>query len=187
MASFKESGDVKKVAEELINAHRTDLIDCRLRYYVTDTISFKNSKMILGSTKKLSGLLKQTLDADFVIIVPVSVWNNFSPVKQKALLHHEISHIVPCTKKEKNGTEYQTCDKEGNLKWSLIGHDLEEFSHIIKLYGNWHEDIENFREDIKGAPGSTPLTIIKGGKGKKKPIDSEKLDEEFEKAQLAEA
>ena len=185
MANFYESEDVKKVADELISAHKKDLSVCHIRYYLTDVISYKNQKAVLGLVRKISGFTKEGFQCDFAMIIPTAVWDSFNPVQRKALVHHELCHIGPKLKKQKDGSFQQQQDKEGNLTWQTNGHDLEEFSEIINTYGPWQEDIKEFMNETEAAPKVMPLGVINGKSKKAKLIDSNKMDEEFDKVAQA--
>ena len=54
------------------------------------------------------------------------------PMQREALIEHVLCHID------------KDWDKEGNPKYSLVGHDLEEFSAVVQRHGMWMNDIKSF-------------------------------------------
>jgi hypothetical protein len=39
-------------------------------------------------------------------------------------------------------------DEDGQPKWKLIGHDLEEFRDIVRRHGIWDENIRSFKDAL---------------------------------------
>lgn len=134
----------------------------------------KGGKAVLGSMKKASaeaqGLAGQK--ADYILTVSLDDWNIFRDRQRRALLDHELSH---CQGKE---------DKEtGAIKWGLVGHDIQEFSAVLKRWGAWSEDIVQVVEtlqqlDLFGAPD--PAAEKKGKEKAKKGKERPEFDDTSE-------
>lgn len=127
----------------------------------------KGGKAVFGSVKKASaeaqGLAGQK--ADYILTISIEDWNILRDRQRRALLDHELSH---CQGKEDEET--------GAMKWGLVGHDIEEFSAVLKRWGAWSEDIVQVVEtlqqlDLFGAPDPAAEKKGKGAarKGKERP------------------
>ena len=179
MAKFWEALEVENMAQELIKAYEcVNLLDkCNILYYFTDTIKLVKGKIAAAYVKKFSGLQKQQVqNADFGIIFTKELWEKMAPQWRKAVLFHELNHIVPDIK-FKDGQPIHSEDDNGNKKWKLKGHDIEEFSIVIKMFGPYHDELQDFLEDIKNAPNVVPLHVVVDNEK-----DSKELDQQFEQA-----
>lgn len=62
------------------------------------------------------------------IIIALDIWQELTPVQEKALLHHELGHLVP---KDTGDPEY--------LRLEGKEHDIEEFFATLERYGAWSD------------------------------------------------
>lgn len=74
---------------------------------------------------------------DYVMILPMDVWNGLTDKGRMALVDHELCHAA--------GLDVDT------EKWTLKKHDLEEFAAVITRHGIWRADAAYFIEQTKGA------------------------------------
>jgi len=98
---------------------------------------------------------------DFLIILDAAYWEVATPRLREILVYHELSH---CIHKESNEGE-PLYDENGRPRWGLKGHDVEEFTSVVRRYGAWNADLEYFIEAAKThalesrtSRGVTPVT-----------------------------
>jgi hypothetical protein len=78
----------------------------------------------------------------FLIILDQEFWLEADDMTRRALLEHEMCHVRQSL--DKNGDP--AFDQDGNPKWGIVAHDLEEFNYIVRKYGSWKGDIAAFLE-----------------------------------------
>lgn len=84
---------------------------------------------------------------DFIMILDAEWWETAGFIAREALVFHELLHCD------------QARDKEGELKfndegrpvWGIRGHDIEEFNEVVRRYGAWKSDIQEFLDAARGA------------------------------------
>jgi hypothetical protein len=158
----------------LISNHRNDLAEAKFvllfregRWSSKNRETWATVKKLTAETKAMLqdaysgkyGLKDNTPAPDFVITVNYEVWNSFDETARYALLHHELCH---CEK---------DIDKDGNPKYSLIGHDLEEFTGIVRKYGNWSYDCRRMFEAMQN--GGQQVLEFKPKEGPGEGLDEE--------------
>lgn len=77
---------------------------------------------------------------DFLIILDYTYWMASSPRNREILAYHELCH---CIHKE-NGLGEPLFDENERPRWGLKGHDVEEFTAVVRRYGAWNADLEYF-------------------------------------------
>jgi hypothetical protein len=143
--NYKNAPEVKEIAEELIDKYHQHIRDFNVRidYLFMDKVPMKGDNEVWGMCKKITSL-NAYLAADkqsggdpfFVIIISEPIWEVLSKEAKVCLVDHELSHTA---------AEYQEKDdEEPVLKLSCKPHDMEEFAHIVKRYGAWRQDIQEF-------------------------------------------
>jgi hypothetical protein len=145
MINYKEAPEVKKIANELIPKYHSHLeeFNVRVDYLFMDKIPMKGDNEVWGQCRKITSL-NAYLAADkisggdpfFVIIISEPIWDILPPEARVSLVDHELCHC---------SSEYQEKeDQEPVLKLSCKPHDMEEFACIIKRYGAWRQEIQDF-------------------------------------------
>jgi hypothetical protein len=76
----------------------------------------------------------------YVIVIGLDAWEKLSTDQRRIVLDHELCHAAGQ-------------DPQG--RWTLTGHDVEEFSAIIRRYGTWTADLQIFAKEV--AQLSMPL------------------------------
>lgn len=115
----------------------------RKKYYA----NFKNARIrtimrngkwhCYGTIRAVSEEQRKTgVEADYILNLSAEAWRVFTPKQKKALIDHELAHMV--VKVTKRGIVYR-CRK----------HDLEEFSSIVERYGDWLPSIAAFHRALK--------------------------------------
>lgn len=81
----------------------------------------------------------------FLIVLDQEFWLEADDLTRRALLEHEMMHI-----KQEIGKDGELkFDMDGNPKFGIRGHDLEEFNYIVRKYGAWKSDIAEFIESAQ--------------------------------------
>lgn len=68
---------------------------------------------------------------DFYITIDANLWNEAGSASRLALLDHELYHCGQA----KDEFGYPKFTKDGYPKFALVGHDVEQFSGVVKRYG----------------------------------------------------
>jgi hypothetical protein len=78
----------------------------------------------------------------FVMVVSEPVWEILPPDKRMPLVDHELCHLWA----EADQVDEDDADAipEEPVKISLNSHDVEEFSPIVRRWGLWREEVEDF-------------------------------------------
>lgn len=110
-------------------------------------------RLILGTVylPKVQGMLKDVFlwmleerfgsVPDFLIILCAMHWEGATERQREVLMFHEMSH---CGLKVNRDGEVMYDDDTGRARFSLIGHDVEEFSNVVRRYGAHSPDIQGF-------------------------------------------
>jgi len=109
-------------------------------------------KMILGQAKVLSAFERFETGAELAVIVNGDIWDTLTNHQKEALVHHELCHFEQMTNKE-GEPKYDDNDRP---MYKIVGHDLEEFSAVVKRYGLWMEDVKQL---VKAADEHRQLSM----------------------------
>jgi len=170
---------VYPLLKSLVKTHRSDLADAKIaiawRYGWKKN---KDGQLVLGKCKKAGDLDKQFHDQDFVIILNYEAWTtHLTPPQRTALMHHELEHAA--ISEDQNGNP--KLDARGRQMYRVRKHDIEEFQSIIKTYGCYKSDIEEFVRAAVKSPKPPAPTLLDGI-----PFDAEaaapKIEEELRAA-----
>ncbi len=82
----------------------------------------------------------------FLIVLDQEFWMEADDMTRRALLEHEMLHI----KQDLDKYGAPAFDRDGNPKFGIVGHDLEEFNYIVAKYGRWKSDIGAFLDAAQG-------------------------------------
>jgi hypothetical protein len=144
--------EVEKIAKELIEKYHGHLIDfnVRIEYVFCNKTTKRNGKEVWAYVRKVSSLNAYLAGADsndrpgdfFVMVVSEPVWEILPPDKRTPLVDHELCHLWA----EADQVDEDDADAipEEPVKISLNSHDVEEFSPIVRRWGLWREEVEDF-------------------------------------------
>lgn len=122
--------DLKLMAAKLITEHHGGLAEAKICYLVRTEEWKKKSRDVFGRAELVSKKHKHLTGYDFIITISLRAWNTAPDEEfKKALLDHELTH---CGKDE---------DKEGNPKYYIQDHSVEDFTSIIRRHGLWDQDL----------------------------------------------
>lgn len=132
-SDFLASDELETIGNELIERYPelVHLQNARIGYCWKKEGGDSNGKSTLGKCTKPSGLLLFFAELDFVIWCGADHCRDWSFTQHQleALLYHELSHA---------GVKL---DKDGQLKYVLIPHDVEMFTGELERYGLWMDDL----------------------------------------------
>lgn len=123
------------IAKELIRTHHKELQDARIAFIMRDFAPVSNGRQTMGKARKVTPEQQVHIKYDFVIWLAQNVWNELTALQKTALIDHELSH---CSWDEESGA-------------SMLGHDIEEFAHIIERYGFWWPHSGNVQNAMQQA------------------------------------
>ncbi|MCL1789972.1 MAG: hypothetical protein FWG40_01225 [Peptococcaceae bacterium] len=149
MASYLNASEIyENYIVPLINDHRQDLAEARFSVLLREG-AWNSRQKTTWSQTELTSTKTQILmlaanpnhePSNFTISINEEVWRTLegSDKTRMALIDHELSH---CQKGEE--------DTDGNPKYYLIGHDVEDFFEIVRRHGAWNKSIENILSAYK--------------------------------------
>lgn len=155
--AFWDAPEVKEVAEPLIERHHSHLEGADIRYAFRSEPSKSKGKVALATVQRVAGLNAFLADGEewadctnlltgepllnqdtgeilrkpvpnepfFLVLVWHHVWKNMDFRQRQALIDHELCHIKENHKED----------------LALVGHDLEEFTAVVKRHGDWEPEI----------------------------------------------
>jgi len=131
--TYENAEAVETIANQLIGTYHPELATAKFRYLFKEKAGKKGGKAVLGTVKKMSDLMVFLIDAQFLMEIPLDVWNEMDAQKRTALVDHLLER---CTGEE----DEQTAE----MKWSTREPDVHEFSSILRRHGAWTEDLSGF-------------------------------------------
>lgn len=134
---YAESSEAAAIASALIEKHHDHLAKATIRYLEARTAGSRHGKPLAGKALKMSGLLKHFGKADFIIVLDREHWGAMTPEQRAALVDHELCHC---------GVKHTDA---GEVRYSIKGHDVEEFKAIIERHGLWQLDLVDFARPLQ--------------------------------------
>lgn len=139
MTLYRLAPEVRAIAEDLIAStedHKL-LERCTIIYLFRDKAPISKGRTVLGRARRIGGLnafLSGYQPDDqliaptpyFVIEISWNTWVDLTPAGQRALVDHELCHL---------GVDPDTDEL------FMRGHDLEEFTAIVRRHGLWQADV----------------------------------------------
>lgn len=123
---------VGQIAAGLIPMYHTDLATARITYVFVDKASKKGGKPVLVKVKRVTGFNEWLMESDFLVEVPLDIWNELSESQRTAYVDHALEY---CAGEEGD---------DGSMKWTMRETDIHEFSTILDRHGAWHEGLVGF-------------------------------------------
>ena len=135
---YGEGEEVANIANDLISTYHPELATAKFRFILKEKASKKGGRPVMGSVKKMSDLMVYLIEADFLMEVPLEIWNSLDHTKRTALVDHLLER---CTGEEDEET--------GEMKWKVREPDVHEFNSILRRYGAWNNDLAEFSSVAK--------------------------------------
>jgi len=152
--TFSLAPEVAKIAKPIIKQHHDHLASRRLEFLFVERLDKDGhsqaitvkGKSLYGKAKLVTGLnaflaggceVCDTYDEAtplFVILITKHFWTGATIEFKEALVDHELSHCW--------------YDSETD-RYSMIDHDIAEFTAIVKRHGAWKSDLDQFFKAAK--------------------------------------
>lgn len=145
--TYWRAHEVDEIVEQLLHEHHDHLNrhDIKIVSVFREPVTRAHGRIVLGKARKVGGLnahlvglvRKDALDgpADFFVVeVAHQPWQHLTNRQKLALVDHELCHFdveIP---------EHPDNDR----KLIVRGHDLEEFTDVVKRHGLWRPEVEHF-------------------------------------------
>ena len=109
-----------ELAKDIIVTEGLDIREASIRYMLV----YPNiSPLVAGRCIRCAKELKYFGECDYIIQMSGDLWETLDDDTQKVLMHHELLHVFVGT------------DRKGDPKFSLVNHDVQDFSDLIRRYG----------------------------------------------------
>jgi len=149
---YSEAQEVEEIANQLISevAIHEQLAEARILYFFRTGTWNSKGKRVWGMANKIPEQWQYVTGYDLVVTINKDVWYALDENQKKALVDHELCHFC----REEND--------EGETKWLIVGHDVEEFSGVIRRHGLWKEDVKAFAKETQRQ--MSIFEVMDGGK-----------------------
>ena len=124
--SYSELKELEEIAAKVILYMGWEIEQPKIKYLILEA----DRSSYLGRCTKASEKWKFITGLDFIIEVWQKAFESMTDKQREAIVLHELTHII-CKE-----------DKEGNTKWGLQKHDVEEFCSVVAIYGAWEEPLK---------------------------------------------
>jgi hypothetical protein len=132
---IEASATLVDTVQRMRSLYHPELVELNIGVVFRSEPSMSGGKTVIAKVTKVTPLMKQFADFDFVIWVSKSNWDNLEAKQCEALIDHELCHI------RMNEDEEAT----------VVGHDFEEFRVIVERWGLWNLDLVKAGETIEKA------------------------------------
>lgn len=123
---------------------------------VVGTAQLGQQQGSLGKRELLESIYREWNDGelpDFVITICAPYVMEASPAAICALVEHELYH---CSyQRDRYGDEVRK--RDGSLIWALRGHDVEEFTGVVRRYGATSPELAAMAKHIQAGPAVSPV------------------------------
>lgn len=153
-----EVGDYGRI---LIAKYHEHLSDAKILYLFTDQRRKRCDRVLVGTASRLdamsrflaSGLQSVLSGPDFLMLIDVQEWSTLDDAQRRAVVDHELCHMAVFVSEDGRTWERLTPgdhkDEYQFWRYGLRGHDIEEFSDVVKRHGWWRRDLpENQFADV---------------------------------------
>ena len=144
---LRDAPQVEELASRLINNIHKSLAEARIKYLFRTGKWELRGKSIHGKAEKVAAKWKYLTEYDFVITISKESWDANKPEIREAILDHELTH---CARGED--------DKQGNPKWYIQPHTVEDFIAVIQRHGLWTSGLQNM---VKANQEFEQLSLLK--------------------------
>jgi hypothetical protein len=140
---YADAPEVESIAVSLIPAfhQHLNIPDLWIHYVFLKNTPKSKDKLAAGRARKVTGLAawmsnrasapgNTSTEPFFMMEISWDLWTQLKPAQKVALVDHELAHFG--------------IDQKGEL--FLKGHDLEEFTGIVRRHGFWKEEVKQFVE-----------------------------------------
>lgn len=133
--------EAEKLVAELVAKHHKHLERAKIICLGKPKAGKKRGRSVEATarkaTKAMTLLMKEGIGTDlhYYIEIGLDLWETMNATNRKTLLDHELCHFAG-----------QDLEKG---TWGLVGHDVEEFTAIVKRHGAYNAGLVAFGEQLK--------------------------------------
>lgn len=98
---------------------------------------------------------------DFLIVLDCEYWLNASDRNREILVYHELMHCIH----KVDGFGDPRYDENDRPLWGIRGHDVEEFTAVVRRYGAWNAELESFISAAQAHTAEARFTAISAPSG----------------------
>lgn len=136
---FMPADQPKAIGEVLVGILHLHLRPAQTAYLFREKMK-RRDRVGLGKAKKASPTLVYLTGFDLVIEFNWTQWKLLTPEQRIALVDHELCHLAQ-----------DDTDVEKGPRWLLRHHDVEEFAEVVRRWGLWLPDLQEFNTAAKRA------------------------------------
>lgn len=125
---------VLDLAKRIIERDFGHLSGARIAFIFRSEAPESNGKVTYGKCKKISSQLQLHIPYEFVIWLARDKYITLSAHQREALIFHELCH----------------CEWDGQIA-RIKGHDVEEFNRVIRKFGFWWPESDEFEIAVHAA------------------------------------
>lgn len=131
---FWAADEAREIAEaDVISVWHPHLEDYEICYVFKEDLT-KAQRVALATIKKSTPFEYYLSGVDLVVTVNADYWPDLTHAQRIALLDHEFCHT------------FETVNEKGVASLKFRGHDLEEFTDVVRRHGAWMPDIERMNQ-----------------------------------------
>lgn len=119
----------KEIGKVLVNKVHRHLVNVSIGYLFVEKMGGEDH-VDLAKASKTSGPLEYYSKHAFLVRVNWSMWKSMKPEQKVALIDHELCHFGV-----RDGDD-------GEKKYVMVHHDVEEFTAIVQRWGLWRADLK---------------------------------------------
>lgn len=145
---YSSAPEVARIAEKLIEILKPELEGFEIRYVFCSENPKKDGRECIGLARKVTGLnayLAGHAEGFFLLETGKPAYEGLSVDQRLAYVHHELCHFG--------------IGDEGNL--ALVPHDIEEFSQVAMVHGEWEPGLVLFAAALRKGEDSGTRDEIK--------------------------
>lgn len=139
-SKYSVADDVEFLAKELIQNHHAYLANARIVYLFRAGKWIKGDKIRFGQCKLASEDIRFIAEFDFVITINLDAREVANAQMRLAVVDHELCHC-----------DY-TENEQGDRKWCVRDHDVQEFVAIVHRHGLWDTELQKLVIASRDAP-----------------------------------
>lgn len=138
---WRRMPELDPIIAELVGKYHPHLERASIVCVGKPKASKKGNRYNVAKFRKVTTLYRTLLgeheQVDYVIEVGLDQWERLEARQRRIVLDHELCHGA---------------GQDENGKWTVVGHDLEEFCQIVRRYGKWSPDVELFVDAVAQLP-----------------------------------
>lgn len=132
--------------------------EARIEWLMRGHAEVRAGRAILGTVYKpeVNGRLRDVFDwliaekfgevPDFLIVLDGEFWKDATDHEREILVYHELCHITPSID-AMGATRFSK--ETGLMVLTLRSHDVEEFADVVRRYGAYSRDLEDFQRALE--------------------------------------